>query len=108
MKKTIDNISREELENIIEKSFNYERIRLWTENHLASDQKFQSISNRCRIIFNPFRSMFFIHVYDQGIEKYFDFEKEDTELTDEIAIHYKKVFIAGLNELYSNNELIIY
>lgn len=105
MRKHIEKLSELELEDIFERSFNYERIRLMTVQDLSHNYSFNNISNRCRIFFNPNRHILRSYIYDQGIEKYFDYEQIDPELELDLAVNYKKAFISVLIYMYNAGQL---
>jgi len=102
----VDNINIEEIESILENSFNYDKVRRFAVNVYYRTNVPNGISEKCKIIFNPFRHLLLEYDYDSLNEKYFDFEKFDEELPDLQAIKYKKAFVFALQYYYNTNELI--
>lgn len=102
----VDNINIEEIESILENSFNYEKVRRFAVNVYYRKNVPDGISEKCKIIFNPLRHLIIEYDYDLLIEKYFDYEKFDYELADLKAIEYKKAFVFALQYYYNNNELL--
>jgi hypothetical protein len=105
MKKTLDTLTTDKIEFLINSSDNYDKIRLTAVNFLSHKIRFKGISERCRIIWNRYYADCFMREYDIGNEKYFDFEKIDIELSNEMAIEYKKSFVKALEFLYNRNQL---
>ncbi|MFJ1474639.1 hypothetical protein ACILE9_10305 [Capnocytophaga cynodegmi] len=93
--------------DLLNDSFNYETIRLLAVS-LYSKGKHLGISERCRIFTNPVRHNILPYAYDEGWEKYFDFEKLDDTLSDVEAIQYKKCFVKAFNICRKNKKLVLY
>ena len=102
----IENFNVEEVESILEDSFNYDKVRRFAVNVYYRTNVLNGISEKCKIIFNPFRHQLIEYDYDSLNEKYFDFEKFDEELTDLQAIKYKKAFVFAFQYYYNTNELL--
>lgn len=102
----MENFNIEEVEKILDNSFNYDKIRRYAVEVYSRSNLADGISEKCKIIFNPYRHLFFERNYDLMNEKYFDFEKFDNELTDLQAIKYKKAFVFAFHYLYNTKELL--
>lgn len=102
----VDNFNIEEIESILENSFNYDKVRRFAVNFYYRTNVQNGISEKCKIIFNPIRHQLIKYNYDLSNEKYFDYEKFDEELTDLQAIEYKKAFVFALQYYYNTNELL--
>ena len=50
----VDNINIEEIESILENSFNYDKVRRFAVNVYYRTNIPNGISEKCKIIFNPF------------------------------------------------------
>lgn len=101
----IEDLSIEEVETILSNSFNYDKVRRYAVNIFYRTNLPNGISEKCKIIFNPYRHLLIEYDYDLLNEKYFDFERFDEELTDLQAINFKKSFVFAFQYLYKHKEL---
>ncbi|MCT4664942.1 MAG: hypothetical protein N4A45_06880 [Flavobacteriales bacterium] len=102
-------LSIETLEQLIDCSFNYERVRVETVKRMSSiDTKYQGISDRYKVIWNPNRYVFFTRSHDIGILKYFDVEAYDlNDESSEEAVYYLYLFVKIFIELYKQPKQLI-
>lgn len=102
MKKKIEKLSEQELYEIMEDSSNYDRVRISAVKRLYVDSRFDNISDRCRVIFNPMYHLLMGDGGAEGIEVLFSIEEEDLDLQNDLAVHFKKIFVEELIVMYES------
>lgn len=102
----IEESNFDKIEEILENSYNYELIRRLAVNNFNENNIINGISEKCKIIFNPYRQYLILYKNDAGNENYFEIEMiEELELSE--AIKYKKSFVKAFEFYYKSKQLIV-
>lgn len=94
---------------ILKNEYNYEKIKDCALILMkGKKQSFNIIKGECKIIFNPYRVMFFERLGDEGLEHFFDVEVIWGDVEPIQQKNFKKAFVIALDEMvkvnYFNNE----
>ncbi|MEJ8590337.1 hypothetical protein JSO54_03695 [Riemerella anatipestifer] len=96
-----------DLEIMLENSFNYESIRLEAVKIFQSiNPNVLGISEKGKIIYNPFRIYMFDTSNEVGAETLFDIEVLDDKVDTESFKLYKRCFVKAFDNLLRQNRLI--
>jgi len=100
------NLKIKDIDRMLDNSYNYDRVRRLAVNIFFCENLSNGISEKCKIVFNPYKYVNIEKDVDFFDEKYFHVAKFDEKLTSVQIDNYKKSFVFAFRHLYENNKLM--
>lgn len=102
----VTNLKIKDIDRMLDNSYNYDRVRRLAVNLFYCENLYSGISEKCRIVFNPYKYVNIEKGVDLFDEKFFHAAKFDEKLTSKHIDSYKKSFVFAFRHLYENNKLV--